>query len=118
MFWLEFGGAYLNQSHEYSVENMRLGCVAIKMEDFKSNFRETVAAVLRVYGVAEGAIPELVYRMRGADGSVKSLEERRQDAHFTAERFSPEFVAEVSRRLMQMPDVFRLVNQQRLELGY
>ena len=119
LFWTTFGRAYLLQSHEYMLMNLRLGCVPIKMEAFRSNFSAPVVHILRTYGVSEVAIPGILQRVASADLSAKSAAQRQIDAHVTANKFSAGLVAEVREILMlQMPEVAAMVVQQRLELGY
>ena len=117
LFWSSFGKAYLEQSHEYTMMNIHLGCTPVKMEDFKSTYNDTLARLLRVYGVNQEVIPALVERLASADESSKSPEELRHDAHFTSNKFSVSFIREVKERLWGMPSVKDLIVSQKGELS-
>jgi hypothetical protein len=117
LFWEEFGKGYLKQSHDYIMMNLKLGCVPIKMESFKSHYNDTTRELLEIYGINSAVIPELVRRLSSADESVKSPEDLKRDAHFTSNKFSDGLVSEVKDKLMRMPEVQDIINSQRREMG-
>lgn len=118
LFWRLFGRSYLQQSHDFMMLNLDLGCIPIKMESFSSNFSSTVVQILRVYGVNDAAVPILLNRLSSSDVSSKTADERKRDAHVTDNKFSLSFVQEVKSQLMNMPDVRSMVVSQRIQLGY
>ena len=118
-FWQTFGRGYLVQSHEYSMMNLDLGCVPVKMEWFKEDYSGTVQRILRAYGISEAVIPSLSRRITSdADASLKTEEQRKADAHFTANKFSARLIREINERLAAMEEVQVMVTRHRSELGY
>jgi hypothetical protein len=117
-FWRLFGKDYLQQSHDYMMLNLDLGCFPIKMESFSSNFSSTVVQILQVYGVNDAALPILLNKLSSSDVSSKTADERKRDAHVTDNKFSMSFVQIVKSQLMNMPDVRAMVDSQRIQLGY
>lgn len=115
-FWNQFGKGYLEQSHEYIMMNLKVGCIPIRMESFKSHYNDTTKELLEIYGVSSTVIPELIRRLSSADESIKSPEDLLRDAHFTSNKFSDGFVSEVKVRLTRMPEVQEVVSVQRLEM--
>lgn len=120
LFWTTFGQAYLIQSHEYMTMNINLGCVPIKMEAFRTNFSEPVVQILRVFGVREGAMGQLLTRVADADLGGKTEAQRRRDAHVTGNKFSAGLVVDVRQALLHLEGgaAAVLMEQQRRELGY
>lgn len=118
LFWDTFGKGYLVQSHEYMMMNIDLGCKPIKMESFSQNYTATTLNILQEYGVHSRAVPHLLSRLSGSDVSKKTLDQQRQDAHVTANKFSNEFVKNVKVHLLKNRDVREMVEAQRVELGY
>lgn len=117
-FWETFGKAYLLQSHNYMMFNLNLGCTPVSMEDFKHDFDGSVRKLLRVWGVREAVVPELVRRLAPADLGRMTEAQRKADPHVTSNKFSPGLVRRVPTTLMEsVPGVKELVKQQRRELG-
>eukprot|EP00939_MAST-03C_sp_MAST-3C-sp1_P003664 g3664.t1 len=117
-FWNSFGKDYLDQSHEYTMENMKRGCEGIKMEDLRSDFDGRMTAILRTFGVKESAIPELIGRLASADLSRRTRRERDSDPHVTKNKFSESLVEAVGAGLRGIEEVRTAVERQRRELGY
>ena len=117
-FWNTFGRDYLIQSHEYMVENLRLGCVPMKMEGLKKDFDGHIGHLLHVFGVRAEIIPELVKRLASADLSRKTLEQRQADPHVTANKFSKILYNEMIEIFNSMEEVQKMVRVHRKELGY
>ena len=117
-FWNEFGREYLVQSHEYMYENLKVGCVGIKMEDLKTNFDMNIAKMLKVWGIQPSVIPKLVQNLANADLSRKTQEQRNADPHITSNKFSKQLVKNVVDLLNNMEEVQTMMRQHRIELGY
>ena len=118
LFWESFGKDYLIQSHEYMKMNIELGCRPIKMESFSQNYTATILEILQVYGVNSRAVPQLLKRLAMSDVSKKSLDQQRQDAHVTANKFSTDLVKNVKKYLLNDGDIREMVAAHRVELGY
>ena len=51
LFWRLFGRGYLVQSHEYMQLNNKLGCKALRMESFATNFDGELRALLTAWHI-------------------------------------------------------------------
>ena len=117
-FWESFGKAYLIQSHHYMMFNLTLGCTPVRMAEFKHDFDGAITKILRVWGVREAVIPELVRRLAPADLGRKTAAQRKADPHVTSNKFSPGLVRRVPTTLMEhVLGVKAMVEEQRRQLG-
>jgi len=117
-FWNEFGKEYLVESHIYTMQNLKHGCTRIKMEAIKSDFNGAMGELFDAYGINQHAQRILLARLSKQDTSTMSATRLQKDSHFTANKFSKKLVDEILSRLLDMPEVKLLVEQQRIELGY
>ena len=91
----------------------------VAMEDFKSDFDGSIRKLLRVWGVRDAVVPELVRRLASADLSRMTAAQRKADPHVTSNKFSPGLVKRVPTTLMEkVPGVKPMVERQRKELGF
>jgi len=117
-YWSEFGKEYLIESHEYIMQNLKLGCTAIRMEDLKSNFSVAMRKMFDAYGINQAAQQILLDRLSKQDTLYMSADTLKKSSHFTANKFSKKFLDEMNRRLLEMPEVKLLADRQSRELGY
>lgn len=118
LFWMTFGKAYLIQSHEFMMMNIRLGCTAVKMESFKQNYNATISKILQSYGIHPRAASRLLSKLSSSDVSAKSADEQKADAHVTDNKFSSGLVSAVKEHLLSMADVREMISVHKIELGY
>ncbi len=116
-YWKLFGKAYLVQSHDFMIENLKLGCTGIYMESFKNNFNASLVNLFNAFHINTKVHEVLITRLAKSDGSRKSEIEKAIDPHFTSSKFKKDFVKDVNSILMGMSDVRDMIEQQRIDLS-
>lgn len=71
-FWDAFGRAYLSVSANFTLDNLRRGCIPIQMSRLQQNFDAEMERLLLAFGIAKHARSELVTRLASADISRKT----------------------------------------------
>ena len=121
LFWAKHGRAYLEQSHAYTLFNVKSHrCAPLAMESFSRNFNGTVLALLDAWGVVPDATirDELVARASRHDIHGSAGVALSRDPHVTSSTFGKEMAVRVERHLMEsVAGVRAVVEQQRAELA-
>lgn len=118
LFWNEFGKDYLIQSHEYNLFNLKLGCNPIKMEDIKLNYNQTMIQLLKYYHFNNNSIHILLNKLILSDISKKSLKQQQINKHITSNKFNNIFIENLTNILLNITDVYNLIQLYRKELNY
>jgi hypothetical protein len=118
MYWNSYGREYLEQSHNYTMLNLRLGCTGVKMESFHSDFAGTLKKVFESFGILESVHEDMISSLSNADSSKMSDSRKAVNPHLTSIKFSKFFIDEVNEILLAMPEISSMIETQKRELGY
>ena len=111
-----FGLAYLDQSHDYLVQNLDAGCTPIRFEDLVQDFNSTMDKWFDAWAVpSEGPLRDA---LRTAVASNDPAAQTADNHHVTSAVFARELKQGIARAILKKSEVAAIVKKQRLELGY